>query len=268
MFYGPQEEIERLAQGGRLWLFLDYDGTLADFAPTPDDILPDPELIELLTRLRRRPTMRAAVVSGRRLAHVRALLPVAGLPLAGTYGIEYLLEDGERVDRLDYAAIRPTLERIKPGWAALIEGRQGYYLEDKGWTLAIHARYADEQDASQRLARARWVAAGEAAADVFRILGGDKFLEVGPRMADKGQAVDYLLERYPWEGALPVFLGDDDKDERGFAAVKGRGGVGILVSKTPRETQAALRLEGPESVRQWLRDLVKSATDAAEQREA
>ena len=33
---------ERLAQAERLWLFLDYDDTLADFAPTPEHVNSDP----------------------------------------------------------------------------------------------------------------------------------------------------------------------------------------------------------------------------------
>ena len=32
---------ERIAHAERLWLFLDYDGTLAEFAPTPDHVFPD-----------------------------------------------------------------------------------------------------------------------------------------------------------------------------------------------------------------------------------
>ena len=90
MLIGPQEIIDRLEEAERLQLFLDYDGTLAEFAPTPDDILPDPEVIEILTGLRDHPDIWVAVVSGRRLDHIRALLPIPGILLTGTYGIEAL----------------------------------------------------------------------------------------------------------------------------------------------------------------------------------
>ena len=33
-----------------------------------------------------------------------------------------------------------------------------------------------------------------------------------------------------WPGALPVYLGDDDKDEEAFDVVKERGGIAILVA--------------------------------------
>ncbi|MGD9048934.1 MAG: trehalose-phosphatase, partial [Anaerolineae bacterium] len=70
----PKACRERLARAERIWLFLDYDGTLADFAPTPEHVLPDPALIALLGELVRQPWLRVAVVSGRRLGHVQKLV--------------------------------------------------------------------------------------------------------------------------------------------------------------------------------------------------
>ena len=175
--------------------------------------------------------------------------------LAGTYGVELLTPEGARIDRLDYGSVRPTLDTIKPRWADLIAGRVGYFLEDKGWALALHARFAEEAEAEQVLAAARRLATGvtqQAPPDLFRLLGGHKFLEIGPRLAHKGRTVAYLLAQYPWPGALPLYLGDDDKDEEAFGVVKDQGGIAILVSARPRETQADGRLESPQAARTWL----------------
>jgi trehalose 6-phosphate phosphatase len=246
---------ERLGQAERLWLFLDYDGTLADFAPTPDHVNPDPELIGLLARLARPPRIRIAVISGRRLSHVQALLPVPGIFLAGTYGIELQTPEGERITRVEYDAIRPTLDGLKPHWEQVIADREGFYLEDKGWTLALHARSADEDEAEEVLAAARRMATSAARSGPFRLMGGHKFLEIGPTLAHKGQTVEYLLDRYPWTGASPVYLGDDDKDEEAFGVIKARGGITILVAREPRKTKADYRLESPRAARHWLERL-------------
>jgi trehalose-phosphatase len=246
---------ERLAQAERLWLFLDYDGTLADFAPTPEHVNPDPQLIGLLTKLARHPRIRMAVISGRRLSHVEALVPVPGIFLAGTYGIELRTSEGERINRVEYEAIRPTLNALKPRWSHLIAGHEGFFLEDKGWALALHARFADEDEAEEVLTATRSVATGAARSGPFRLLGGHKFLEIGPTLAHKGQTVDYLLDRYPWPGALPVYLGDDDKDEEAFGVIKARAGIGILVAREPRKTKADYRLESPRAARHWLERL-------------
>jgi len=247
----------RLAQAQGVRLFLDYDGTLADFAPTPDHVDPDPALINLLTRLAQDPRFRISVVSGRRLSHIQSLLPVPGVLLAGTYGIELQTPSGKQINRVTYDVIRPTLDDLKPRWEHLIADRDGFFLEDKGWALALHARFAAEDEAERLLDEARHMATDVASSDLFRLLGGHKFLEVGPRLAHKGQTVGYLLERYPWPEALPVYLGDDDKDEEAFDAIKAHGGMAVLVAREPRNTKADCRLESPQAVRQWLATLHK-----------
>jgi trehalose 6-phosphate phosphatase len=256
VFHIPEKVERRLSQAERLWLFLDYDGTLADFAPTPEHVHPDPELIDLLGRLVVCPRLRVAVVSGRRLSHVQKLVPVPGILLAGTYGIELQTPEGERIERLAYDAIRPTLDELKPQWAGLLVGRDRFFLEDKGWALALHARFAEEQETEQILSAARDMAAQALEGTLpglFRLLGGHKFLEIGPRLAHKGRAVDYLLDQYPWPGAVPLYLGDDDKDEEAFGVIQERGGVALLVSEHPRDSKADGRLDSPQAARLWLR---------------
>jgi len=256
---GQEEILAPLREAERLWLFLDYDGTLADFAPTPEHVQANPEVVSLLTRLVRVPRFRVAVVSGRRLSHVRRLVPVDGILLAGTYGVEVRMPDGKSIERVAYDAIRPTLEALKPQWQALISGHDGFFLEDKGWALALHARFAEETAARQVLE-----AAGHAAQqavertdpELFRLLGGHRFLEIGPRLAHKGRTVTYLLDHYPWPGSVPLYLGDDDKDEEAFGAIKARGGIAILVSAAARETAADCRLESPQAARRWLEELL------------
>jgi len=250
--YMPESVSVRLAQAERLWLFLDYDGTLADFAPTPDHVVPQAEVVALIGDLVQNPLVRVAVVSGRRLGHVEKLVPVAGVFLAGTYGVELRLPDGERVDRVAYEAVRPPLEAVKPRWVALITGREGFFLEDKGWALAMHARFAESSEVEKVLSAARHIADPIVASGPFRFLGGHRFLEIGPRQAHKGRTVEYLLGRRAWPGSLPVYLGDDDKDEEAFGVIKARGGVAIRVSAEPRETMADCRLESPQIARRWL----------------
>jgi trehalose 6-phosphate phosphatase len=208
---------ERLDQAERLWMFLDYDGTLADFAPTPEHVKPDPELVDLLTRLAADPRIRMAVASGRRLQHVQQLAPVLGILLAGTYGVELQLPGGERVYRLEYDAVRPTLDSLKAQWSGLIAGRRGFFLEDKGWALAIHARFAAEDETDRVLVRARRSATeaiSSASPGIFHLLGGHKFLEIGPSLAHKGRTIDGLLDRFPCLGPCPYTSGMTTKMRR------------------------------------------------------
>lgn len=249
--------LKQIQDAAKLHLFLDYDGTLAEFANTPDEIYPDPELIQLLERLNNDSRFKVAIISGRRLSHIRTLIPVPGILLAGTYGIELLEPSGKQIDRLDYEMVRPTLDRIKPLWLELLRPHRDFYLEDKGWSLAIHAKFVDQSTADKTISQARRIIdQADLPADVFRVLGGHKFLEIAPRLANKGGTVQYLISRSPLGEALPCYIGDDDKDEEAFEVIIQNSGVAIKVCSQPCDTKALLCIDSPQAVRQFLASLL------------
>jgi len=256
MISTPEWVVQRLRDASRYWLFLDYDGTLADFAPTPDDIHVDRELIQLLTDLASLPQVRIAVISGRRLGHITQLLPVPGITLAGTYGVEIQTADGAHIDRLDAKTIRPRLISIHSRWQAILNQKPGFYLEDKFWSLAIHAKNADDDEAEKTI-RAAKNACQEIlmGTHTFQILGGHKFLEVAPLIANKGKTIKYILQEIPFPGAEFICIGDDDKDEQAFEVIKCHGGIAIQVSEQQRPTNADFRLQNPAQTRTWLAEL-------------
>jgi trehalose-phosphatase len=252
----PLNQIAKhLQNGSPIWLFLDYDGTLSDFAPNPDIIEPKPEVIECVQQLSAHPLIRVSIVSGRRLKHVKDLIPVSGILLAGTYGIEILTPEGKNVFREDYETIRPVLDWLKPRWEALITRHSGFYLEDKGWALAIHARFANNHVASQVLAAAQKYIIEIPNTDQFRVLGGDKFLEFGSKKANKGETIRYLLDQFPFDNALPVYVGDDDKDEEAFGVIIAAGGIAVQVAVQDGSSLASARLDNPKAVLNWLKTL-------------
>jgi trehalose 6-phosphate phosphatase len=250
------QEITELHTSQKIWLFLDYDGTLASFAPTPDHIIPDPELIETITQLYNRPELRVSVISGRRLSHIQKLLPIPGILLAGSYGLEMQLPNGELTQRLPFADVRASLARLKPHWQGLLEGRENFYLEDKGWSLAIHARFAGETESEEVLQKALPLARQHTDSQKFHLLGGHKFLEIGPYLANKGETLEYLLENFSWPDSSLIYMGDDDKDEEALKVIKQHGGLGIVVSQEPRPSHATYRLPDPPAVRKFLKALL------------
>jgi trehalose 6-phosphate phosphatase len=220
-----------VSEAERLWVFLDYDGTLLEFTRTPDIITPDAKLIDLLKRLAAKSRIRIAIVSGRRLSDIQALLPVEGIYIAATYGIEVQTPEGERIQREDYALIRPYLDRLKPQWEEIIDGRKGYYLEDKGWALALHARFAPEKEAIQVISSIQQTLDQELITDEFRLIKHNKFLEVSSAKAHKGKTVSFLLDSFPLPGSRIVYLGDDDNDAEAFETIHSFGGVAISVKQ-------------------------------------
>ncbi len=94
-------------------LFLDFDGTLVDIAPTPDAVKVEAGLIENLETLRRRLGGALAIVSGRPIAQIDGFLAPSLLDAAGLHGVERRRDgdlEGGRPE--DHPALRAQVERL------------------------------------------------------------------------------------------------------------------------------------------------------------
>ncbi len=250
---------QHLAAGGQVWLGLDYDGTLVPIAHEPGLREPDSALCALLAGLASTPQLNVAIVSGRPLTSLQALFPYSGLTLAGVYGLEVQKEGGTRVLRVDASLLHPQLEMIKSDWFLLTHGRVGYFIEDKGLSLALHADGADQAEAMLLLSVARSMATERSSPLPLRILEGARYLEVAPAMAHKGETVRWLLDENAHRQALPVYVGDDERDEEAFDVVRQRGGIPILVGKGSGSTEALAQFPSCEIVRTWLQLMLQAA---------
>ncbi|MGQ5700763.1 trehalose-phosphatase [Sandaracinobacteroides sp. A072] len=234
-------------------LFLDFDGTLADLAPTPDAARMTDGMARALQGVQAGLDGRLAIVSGRSIAMLDRLVPVQGLALAGVHGLERRHTDG----RIERPAAAPALDAARLRLAALAQSAPGLLLEDKGLALALHYRGAPELE---RLAR-------EKAGTLARELGlkeqtGKMVIELRLPGADKGDAVAAFMAASPFRGAHPVFVGDDDTDESAFAAVQALGGHGIRVGPAPHGTVARHALPDVRSVERWLSSLKAAGQDS------
>jgi trehalose 6-phosphate phosphatase len=70
-------------------LFLDFDGSIVDFAPTPDTVVVRPATIALLEKVSRGLGGALAIVTGRHIADVDRHLAPLVLPASGVHGREF-----------------------------------------------------------------------------------------------------------------------------------------------------------------------------------
>jgi len=96
----------------------------------------------------------------------------------------------------------------------------------------------------------------------LKLTQGRMVLEIRPTIKwDKGKALEFLLESLGFadcSDVLPVYIGDDRTDEDAFKVLRERGdGIGILVSKMPKETNASYSLQEPSEVMDFLHRLVE-----------
>lgn len=225
-------------------LYLDFDGTLADIALHPDEVVVSEPLPQLLLALRERLAGAVAVVTGRRLAAVDALIAPARLAGSGLHGAELRL-DGAAPAQLsaDPAGAWPLAQALRQRFA----GDPRVYVEDKGAAVSLHYRRAPERERDCREAMRELAPAGR-----FDVTEGSRVIEARPRGADKGAALAALARRPPFAGRAPVFVGDDVTDEDGFRAAGRLGGHGVKVGPGP--TAARYRIAEVGRVHDWLHE--------------
>lgn len=222
-------------------LFLDFDGTLAPLAPTPDAVVVDDALIAMLTALQSRLDGRVAIVSGRSVATLRDL-GFGGFLLAGTHGLEFARPG----DAPQSPARLPAIDAVEARMAEFAKNRPGVLVERKSISVGLHYR-----GAPQLAAEADALGAALAEEHALAVQRGKMLVELRPGGADKGSAVRALMQAPPMAGFTPLFFGDDVTDEEGFVAASDMDGHGVLVGP-PRSTAATFSLEQVADVRHYL----------------
>ncbi len=223
-------------------LFLDFDGTLVELAERPDAVVVAPSLVDMLDRLAATMPGRVAIVSGRSIAQLDAMLgPQARhFALAGSHGAE------RRTPEHGYESPEPP-EALALAAESLRDyaDTNGLVFEAKSFGAAIHYRQRPELEDDAN-------AAAAAVADTHGLV-----LQRGKMMAevrlsgDKGDAILGLLETSAMQGTRPLFFGDDVTDEDGFVAAAASGGAGVLIGPL-RETAALYRLESVSALHTWI----------------
>lgn len=225
-------------------LFLDFDGTIVDIAERPEAVVVDPGLPSTLGCIRDELGGALALVSGRTIDTLDAFLAPERFDAAGVHGVERrvagaLLESG--------VEDRPALNHALEVLGCFTASHEGLLLEDKGSSFAVHWRLRpDLADEALRLVEA----AAARLSPGYRLQQGKAVAEILPSQAGKGAAIAWFMERPPYRGRRPIFIGDDLTDEHGFVAVNERNGISVRVGDGP--TVATRRVASPAGLKALL----------------
>lgn len=246
---------------------LDFDGTLAEIVPDPDQARAHPDAVTALAALAPE-VASVAVITGRPAGVAVRYGGFAGVP-----GLEHMVVLGhygaERWDAVSgivhapaehpgVAAVRAEL----PGFLDSIGAWRGTWIEEKGRALAVHTRRAEDPEAA--FAALREPLAELAARHGLMVEPGRAVLELRPPGMDKGVALtEFLAER---DATAVLYAGDDLGDLAAYSAVEKRradGLPGLLVCSGSAEVpelaaRADLVVHGPAEVVTLLADLAKA----------
>jgi trehalose-phosphatase len=233
-------------------VFLDYDGTLVPITENPRDALLSEVTRHAIERLK--DLCPVAIVSGRDLSDVRDLVGVPGIYYAGSHGFDVVEPDGTRhVRGREYL---PALQRGADELERRLEGIRGAWVERKGFAVAIHYRQLSDPALESSIEHV--VDAVEAQEPDLRKTGGKKIFELRPTLDwDKGAAILSILELLDSDSPalLPMYIGDDETDEDGFVALRGRGISIVVEGEDQRNSSAEYALGSPREVPRFL-DLI------------
>ncbi|WP_097956091.1 MULTISPECIES: trehalose-phosphatase [Streptomyces] len=258
-----------LARPDRAVVALDFDGTLADIVPDPEQARAHPGTVAALAALA--PKVAAvAVITGR-----PAGVAVRHGGFAGVPGLEHLVVLGhygaERWDAVtgtvNAPAPHPGVAAVRaelPGVLHEFGSWRGTWIEEKGRAVAVHTRRAQDPQAAFETLRGPL---GELAAKHGLIVEpGRLVLELRPPGMDKGVALATFVAELDAESV--IYAGDDLGDLAAFAAVEklrteGPDGIpGLLVCSGSAEVpelaeRADLSVPGPAAVVDFLAALAE-----------
>jgi trehalose-phosphatase len=212
-------------------LMLDYDGTLAPFHVDRLAARPLAASTRALKQIGRLAGTRLAIVSGRPVSELAALLSPVAAVLVGEHGWESRDGDGLRQHPLPEAQAA-ALARA----ANAVIGIAGPHLELKRTAIALHTRGLPSGEAAALASSCLAAWRPEIDAGLVRPHAVNGGLELRADGHDKGSAVVELLQR-GGPGAWGVFVGDDTTDEDAFRALAGRG-FGIRVGEVSGASHA------------------------------
>jgi len=198
----------RIISAERLFLFLDYDGTLAPIADHPSKARLPAETRRLLKQLTHRPGVCTALVSGRSLTDLKQMVKLPGLLYIGNHGLEIqgpksrYVHPGARISR-------PFLKEIAQVLKKSLRSIPGAWVENKVFTLSVH--YRSVAPAQVPLVRniLHEVVEPYLKKSQVRITAGKRVFEVRPALRwAKGAAIHWLLARClaatGEKGVLPI----------------------------------------------------------------
>ena len=246
-------------------LLLDYDGTLAPFRVDRFKARPWAGVRKLLTRIQNQGLTRVVVVTGRPATEIAPLLGVDPAPeVWGLHGAERLHANGRR----ELEIVPPETHAKLDALCAKLQGDHlAGLIEEKPNAVAMHWRGVAPGRARAIEKRTRALFEPLAQMDGLTVLEFEAGLELRAGR-DKGEAVRMLLDETGSEVPSPIaYLGDDLTDEAAFRAIKEHG-LGVLVRRQWRATDADVWLRPPGELKGFLKRWLRSCRALAPRRVA
>ncbi len=239
-----EDLCRRSREARRVFLFIDYDGTLVPIVDKPELAVPPQSICDLIRDMTSILHFSPAIVSGRDRGFLERHLPKE-VALVAEHGacIRRAGEDEcvHLVDQAAYQELRATVLGVMLDFERRIPGSK---IEEKEFGLVWHYRMADPIFAQQQALVLADTLGGLLQHTPLGVLISKKAVEVRHVGVNKGEGVRALLEEEGFDPArdLLITAGDDRTDEDMFRVYPAKN-VSISVSDTPLAASYAMERE-------------------------
>jgi trehalose 6-phosphate synthase/phosphatase len=228
-------------------IIIDYDGTLMNFDPNPQAVVPDQAVLETLQLLKKDPANKVIVSSGRDRQTLEKWLGELQVDMAAEHGV-WIKKDDEWQSSPNLGAAWKS--EIKEILEDLVERTPGSFIEEKDYSVAWHYRRIDKDLGAKRVREFRDVLRYLTANLDLQVLEGNKVVEIKNAGVNKGKAVLNWINENDWDFFLAI--GDDHTDEDTFEALPKEA---YTIKVGIDRTSARFSLASVEEVRAFLNEL-------------
>lgn len=227
-------------------LFIDYDGTLADFHKDPQKATPDKELYDILDGLQAQENTTLFLISGRdKETFTKWFLPKK-YNMIVEHGV-WISRNGEEFQLLEQVK-KDWMEKIRPVLETVVDRTPGSFIEEKNYSLAWHYRNTDPDFGEKRAVELHETLTGLIGNDDLSVLAGNKVTEIKSSNVNKGRASVRILGEDDYDFVFAI--GDDWTDEFMFQELPEKT---ITVKVGFKKTSAKYYVEGTKKVRELLK---------------
>jgi len=252
---------KKIMKSDRIFLFLDYDGTLVSFKQKPTDVTTPQHVKNIIRQLIKNQKVTVIIVTGRPLQEIRKLLHIRGLSFIALHGLSIKTPNESEYSWDQATQARLLVKAIKNDMQEKLKDEKRAFLEDKELTLVLHYRLLPSNKA--RLLREAFKTTVRTLDKnrILEIMNGAKVIEARPKGWNKGKAVELFLAGHDkGKIILPIYIGDDYTDEDAFRVLKKRGITIHVVNTSKRKTAARYWVNNPDEVFSFLQFLHQQLT--------
>jgi len=233
----------------RVFLFFDYDGVLVPLRHNPDVSYLPKRIQGSLLNLSKKSNIKIALVSGRNLKTLKRLIKFKSkkITLIGSHGLEMQYQGKKKYL---FPKNMKEVKTLKKDAIKLARTIANGFLEEKPYSFTYHIRDKRKKDFVKKLSKAiKHLVHKKKLHKKLNVLEGKKMVEILPKEATKGKAVEKIIKLHPRYSY--VYFGDDVTDISAFKMVKKYRGTSVSLNPG-LNYKADIYLRSPKEVERFM----------------